>query len=511
MAGAPKILVVEDENVVALDIKRDLISFGYAVPATAASGEEAIELAAALRPDLVLMDIRLRGAIDGIEAADEIRARFNIPAIYLTAYADPETLGRARLTGALGYLIKPFGERELHAAVEVALYRHRLEQQVKESERWLAATLRSIADAVIATDAQGRIRFMNPVAERLTGWAAAQAAGLEIAEVLKLQYSLPPADIAQQRLARGNAALEAMLTSKPGVEIPVEERKTSIHDDEGRVVGTVMAIVDISERRRAELEREQILSQLARSNTELRQLAAVATRGPRDPRLKLTASRNKLGKGCAVNGTSQLTAERLRKSAERIASLVDDFQEYAKAANSPRKMRQVDLNKLVRKVIAGMDARIRETRARVEIEPLPVIEAAPAQMHTLLRHLIDNALKFHRPNQTPQMRLWASFPKTRRGAPKSVELHIEDNGIGFRHDLAHRLFQPFQRLHGGGYGGNGMGLAICRTIVEGHGGRIRVTGSPDRGTHVRIVLRIKQQRSTAGAAEEFRRPSLSDR
>ena len=157
------------------------ISFGYAVPATASSGEEAIEKAAALRPDLVLMDIRLRGAIDGIEAAEEIRTRFNIPAVYLTAYADPATLSRARLTGALGYLIKPFGERELHAAVEVALYRHRLEQRVKESERWLAATLRSIADGVIATDAQGGIRFMNPVAERLTGWTAAQAAGRQTA------------------------------------------------------------------------------------------------------------------------------------------------------------------------------------------------------------------------------------------------------------------------------------------------------------------------------------------
>lgn len=510
MAVAPKILVVEDENVVALDIQRDLISFGYAVPATAASGEEAIELAAALRPDLVLMDIRLRGAIDGIEAADEIRARFNIPAIYLTAYADPETLGRARLTGALGYLIKPFGERELHAAVEVALYRHRLEQQVKESERWLAATLRSIADAVIATDAQGRIRFMNPVAERLTGWTAAQAAGLETAEVLKLQYSLPPADIAQQRLARGNAALEATLTSGQGVEIPVEESKTSIHDDEGRVVGTVMAIRDISERRRAELEREQILSQLARSNTELRQLAAVATRGLFVPRRRLSG---KVDNGRAAKATPKVTPERLRKSAERIASLLDDFQAYAKAASSRSKMRRVDLNKLARKVVAAMDARIRETQAIVEIEPLPAIEAVPAQIHALLHHLIDNAVKFHRPNQAPQVRLWARFPKTRRGAPKSVELHIEDNGLGFDSKLAHRLFQPFQRLHGG-CGGNGMGLAICRAIVERHGGQISATSSPNRGTHVRIVLPIKQRPSdgtAAGAALKFRRASSSDR
>jgi two-component system, cell cycle sensor histidine kinase and response regulator CckA len=503
MANAPKILVVEDENVVALDIRRDLISFGYAVPATAASGEEAIEMAAALRPDLVLMDIRLRGAIDGIEAADEIRTRFNIPSIYLTAYADPATLGRARLTGALGYLIKPFGERELHAAVEVALYRHQLEQQVKESERWLAATLRSIADAVIATDAQGRIRFMNPVAERLTGWSAAQAAGLNTAEVLKLEYSLAPAETAQQRLAQGNLALEGLLTSKQGTEIPVEEHKTSIYDDEGRGVGTVMAIRDISERRRAESEREQLLSQLARSNTELRQLAAVATRGTHQPRIESGAGKN-LAKRPAVSPASQANLDRLRRSADRIASLVSDLLEYADAADAQGKARRVDLDKVARKVIAEMNEQIRETRATVEIESLPTIEAIPAQMHTMLHHLIENTLKFRRPDQPPKVRLHATIPDRDRRGANVVELHIEDNGIGFDHKQATKLFQPFQRLRRGDYDGNGMGLAICRRIVERHGGSISATSSPNRGTHVRIVFPIKPRGLTTGSGSAAR-------
>jgi PAS domain S-box-containing protein len=481
---APRILVVEDENVVALDIQRDLVSFGYAVPATAASGEEAIELAAALRPDLVLMDIRLRGAVDGIEAAEEIRNRFNIPAIYLTAYADPATLARARLTGALGYLIKPFGERELHAAVEVALYRHRLEQQVKESERWLAATLRSIGDGVIATDAQGRIRFMNPVAERLTEWTAAQAAGLQTAEVLKIEYSLTAAEAAQQRLVQGNVALEGVLISKQGVEIPVEERKTSIHDDEGRAVGTVMAIADISERRRAENERGQLLSQLARSNTELRQLAAVATRDLRAPRA--TA-----GRGPAGRPAEDL--ERLQRSADRITSVVTDLLEYAEVAVARGRPRTLDLGKLARKVIAGMDERIREAGATVDVKFLPAVDAIPRQMETIFHHLIENSIKFRRRGQTPKVTVRATFPKRGgRGVGKVVELHVEDNGIGFDRKLAHRLFQPFQRLHGARFEGNGMGLAICRRIVERHGGRISAASSPQRGTHVWVTIPIRQ-------------------
>ena len=493
--AAPTILVVEDENVVALDIQRDLVSFGYDVPATASTGQEAIEMAAGLRPDLVLMDIRLRGGVDGIEAAEEIRTRFNIPSIYLTAYADPATVSRARLTGALGYLIKPFGERDLHAAVEVALYRHRLEQQVKDSERWLAATLRSIADGVIATDAEGRIRFMNPVAERLAGWSAAEAAGRQTAEVLKVEYLQPPSEIERQRSGQGNLAQEGLLISTRGIEIPVEEHKTSIHDDEGRVVGTVMALRDISERRRAEIEREQLLSQLARSNTELRQLAAVATRERREPRMKLAAAGKPLDKGAAMKPGSPGDLERLRKSADRIASLMGDLLEYAEVTATRGKVRRVDLGRLARKVTQAMEERMRDAALKVEIEPLPVIEAIPRQMQTMIHHLIENALKFRRLDRTPQVRLWAGFPKpAARGAARMCELHVEDNGIGFDRKLARKLFQPFQRLHGGSFEGNGMGLAICRKIVERHKGRISVTSSPNRGTHVRAILPIKQPR-----------------
>jgi PAS domain S-box-containing protein len=489
----PRILVVEDENVVALDIRRDLVSFGYTVPATASSGEDAIEKAAALRPDLVLMDIRLRGPIDGIEAAEEIRARFNIPAIYLTAYADPATLGRARLTGALGYLIKPFGERELHAAVEVALYRHQLEQRVKESEQWLAATLRSIADGVIATDEQGRIRFMNPVAEHLTGWSAAEAAAHQIGEVLKLEYSMLPAEAARQRSAQGNIALEGALISRRGIEIPVEERKTAIHDDGGSVVGTVMAIRDISERRGAEIEREQLLSQLARSNTELRELAVAATHGLglRQPRMKLAIAGQYESSGQGTSGD----LERLRKSADRIASMVNDLLEYAEVDSARGKARPVDLGRLARKVIGGMDERVRAIQAEVEVGSLPTVEALPAHMHTLLRHLIDNALKFRRLDQPVRVRLRANFPGSGgRGAAKVVELYVEDNGIGFDREHARKLFQPFQRLHRGQYEGNGMGLAICRKIVERHGGRISAISSPNRGTRLRVILPLKQRR-----------------
>ena len=155
----PSILIVEDEGVIALDIRATLGRLGYTVPAAVATGSEAIARVEELRPDLVLMDIHLRGEMDGVEAARAIRDRFGVPVIYLTAFADPATLQRARITEPFGYLLKPFEERELHIVIEMALQRHDLQRRLQESERWLAATLRSLGDTIIATDAQWHIQI----------------------------------------------------------------------------------------------------------------------------------------------------------------------------------------------------------------------------------------------------------------------------------------------------------------------------------------------------------------
>jgi CheY-like chemotaxis protein len=130
-----KILIVEDEGIVAMDIQHNLKKLGYAVPAIAASGESAIEKAVEIRPDLVLMDIVLKGQMDGIEAAEEICARFDVPVVFLTAQAEEKTLQRIRVTRHFGYILKPFADRELQHTIETALYRHQVESEFKEKEK----------------------------------------------------------------------------------------------------------------------------------------------------------------------------------------------------------------------------------------------------------------------------------------------------------------------------------------------------------------------------------------
>ncbi len=257
MSGTgPQILVVEDENIVAKDIEHRLKALGYHVSALASSGEEALKRAQETSPDLVLMDIRLKGAMDGVETAEELRRRFNIPVVYLTAYADANTLRRAKVTEPFGYILKPFEERELYTCIEVALYKHQMERRLKESEQWLVTTLHCIGDAVMATDVAGRVKFLNPVAEDLTGWKQADAVEHSFPDVFHI---LAPEDLPEIELERvlGELQLrdgphEAILMAKTGCATPIEYRAASIRSESGHGIGMVLVFRDITERKQAE-------------------------------------------------------------------------------------------------------------------------------------------------------------------------------------------------------------------------------------------------------------------
>src|SRR5262249_9651200 len=159
------VLIVEDERIVAKDLQQSLAGLGYDAFAIASSADEALKHAADRRPDVILMDIRIKGQRDGIDTATLLREQFDVPIVYLTAHADPRPIAPGNATGRYGYLLKPVKTGELRSAIELSLYRHDMERRLRERERWFATTLRSIADAVITVDLAGNITFMNPAAE----------------------------------------------------------------------------------------------------------------------------------------------------------------------------------------------------------------------------------------------------------------------------------------------------------------------------------------------------------
>jgi CheY-like chemotaxis protein len=181
-----RVVVVEDEAVVAMAIESCLKNLGHQVAASAASGEEAVRKAISLDPDLVLMDIRLKGRIDGIEAASRIGQALHIPIVYLTAHSDDETLVRARATEPYGFILKPFDEKTLKAAIQMTLYRSAMQSKVRRGRDHLDRLLNSIGEAVLEADIKGEITFCNQAAARLLSCDRDRARGQVLGQVLQL-------------------------------------------------------------------------------------------------------------------------------------------------------------------------------------------------------------------------------------------------------------------------------------------------------------------------------------
>ena len=249
-----QILVVEDESIVAEHIRRSLKKLGYSVSSVVNTGEKAVKEVEKNSPDLVLMDIVLQGETDGIETAKQIRSRFNIPVVYLTAYSDEKILERAKITEPFGYVIKPFNERDLRINIEIALYKHKMERDLKESEQWLAATLKSLGEAVIATDKKGIIKIINPFAEILTGWTREEALGKPLANVFNVisegtdKQVEDPVTMAIRQDSFYGLADKTVLISKEGARTPVDIIGTAIKDEKDLIIGVVLVFYDIIER-----------------------------------------------------------------------------------------------------------------------------------------------------------------------------------------------------------------------------------------------------------------------
>ena len=251
-----QIMVVEDESIVAEYIRRSLQNMGYSVSSVVSSGAKAIEEVKDKSPDLVLMDIVLEGEMDGIEAAKHIRSRFNIPVVFLTAYSDENILERAKITEPFGYVIKPFNERDLRINIEIALYKHKMEMELKESRQWLAAILEGLGEAVIATDNKGTIKTMNPFAEVLTGWKREDALGKSLATVFNVisegtdkQIENPVKKAIREYMFYGLAD-STVLIAKEGAKIPVDIIGSAIKDDKDNIIGIALIFYDIIERKR---------------------------------------------------------------------------------------------------------------------------------------------------------------------------------------------------------------------------------------------------------------------
>jgi PAS domain S-box-containing protein len=334
--SAAGILIAEYESSVAQDLKVRVEALGYRVIDIASSGEEAIAKTEKLRPNIVLMNTRLRGTIDGLQTGSQIRDDQDIPIIYMVDFGSQATIRRVGTTAPFGYIFRPFDEKQIFATIETALIRHQLERKLEQSRQWLNTTLTSIGDGVIATDEQGLIRFINPSAMEYTGLHHTTAIGRSLSEVFHLvrEDSRETVDVLDFHRRRPQLASRVgfdglLIPPGSGTPLPVEAKITSIEDGKGRAYGMVLIFRDVTQQRQAvrEIKRqanraEALLQVASQLNSQL-ELKTVLNTICRITNQTLDAS----GTAVVLRGTEKETFRTMAASGQD-----PDFEAYHGAA-----------------------------------------------------------------------------------------------------------------------------------------------------------------------------------
>jgi len=276
------VLIATNETDVAHELGERLLKLGYRIAGYATHNAEIIAKIDEVAPDLILADIQLSGKRDGINTEALVHSTFNKPIIYITGSLGQATVQRAKSIGPFGYIFKPFDDKQIYAMIETALLRHHLEGELREGRRWLHAVLNGINDGVIALDDQGEIRFINPIAQQLTGWSEIETLNKSLAEVFPLidESSHEKVEIlgakSSWRPENAGTRMEGLLLSKYGQTTPVEADLTVIDDGSGSAAGMVLVFRDVTKRREAvqEIQRqsqraEALVETAARLNAQL--------------------------------------------------------------------------------------------------------------------------------------------------------------------------------------------------------------------------------------------------
>ena len=376
-------------------------------------------------------------------------------------------------------------------------------KRAEEALRKQAQIIDQIHDSVVSTDLDDYITSWNKGAEKLYGYRAEEVLGKHISLVyLDRDRQLSQKQLIDPLLELEEGGLEVQRRRKSGELFDIHLSLSLLHDDKGTPIGRIGYSLDITERKRAEENLRALATRLEQSNRELQSFASVAAHDLQEPLRKILMFGDRLQAKChqALTDQGRDYMDRMLNAAARMQTLIDNLLAFSRVTIQPQPFVPVDLNAVAREVLSDLEGRIVQEGGRVKIGKLPTIEADRTQMRQLLQNLISNALKFHRKEEAPVVRIRAQSPGggARRRAGHSpgnelCQIIVEDNGIGFDQKYADRIFGIFQRLHGRQeFQGTGIGLALCRRIAERHGGSITAQSKPGQGTTFTVRLPIKQ-------------------
>lgn len=497
-----QILIVEDEGLIAADIQRKLERLGYPLAAIAESGQEALRCARSTRFDLVLMDIRLKGSMDGIATAQALKTEFETPFVYMTAHSDQGTIARAKVTEPLGYILKPISSGDLLSVVEISLFRNLMERRVRTSEAWLSTTLRSVGDGIIATDTEGEIVFMNRIAEKLTAWSGANASGRQLAEVFGLfeettgERALNPTS---SRLTEECGSYK--LVSKGGlitvVDVACFENRAPSNptavggtpaaiSPEDELIGSVVVFRDVTTRR--ETEGRLVQSQ------RMEAVANMAGGLAHDFNNQLTVILGYAQDLCDQSvGDAKDAALEIRQAASVAASITSQLLMLSRRGS--RCFEVLNIDEIVCELQPMISRSLGNTRTLMTDlgSPAAWVRSDRNQLKQVLLNLALNA-RDAMPDggvlriETSTIEIASENPESRLYKPgQYVRLKVADTGQGMDSTTLARVFEPFFTTKKAGFG-TGLGLSMTHSIIMQNGGYIRAESELGRGTHFEILI-----------------------
>jgi two-component system, cell cycle sensor histidine kinase and response regulator CckA len=500
--GKGNLLIVEDDFLVASGLRTKLEEMGYQIIGLAPSGEEALEHVGRQRPDLVLMDIKVQGNSDGIETAVRLHKEYDIPSVFLTAYAENDILERAKKSEPYGYLVKPYEQRELQATIEMALYKAKLDRQLKESYEKVQL-FRAIADAsqvaIAIHKPDGSLIYVNSAYERLFGRSFNESLGSNYRDCYPAQSIEILSHKVEPLLRRGHGwegELEA--AGGCGRRLLLWQRSDSIRDANGRLAYAFSLMFDVTDKKRAEERRLEV----ERQHLQAQKLETIGV-------LVAGIAHDFNNLHGIVTGGLEMALLQLPATASLREPLKNAFQAALKARDLTRQLlayagkglkapKRVNLNEFVMEKHSLLEASIsKSTDLITELSPDPLfIQADHSSVEQILLNLVVNASEAYEGQKGSillragsliydESSLCSSGIEEKPPAGPYVFIEVSDKGRGMDAETNRRIFEPFFTTK---FIGRGLGMAAVKGIVQAHKGAIFVKSTAGQGTTVRVIL-----------------------
>lgn len=471
---------MEDERITVMDIKTSLERLGYVVSGMAASGKEAIKKAEENRPDIVLMDIVLEGEMDGIEAASVIWTRFDIPVVYLTAYADEKTIERAKTTEPFGYILKPLNDNNLKSTIEMVLYKHKMEKRLRESEAFNFSLFQHNPIETMVVDREGRVVKSN---------LARRKQGERLPDIGDVMYK----DYASKYETDMHAELMECIRSgkiKKFPELKYGDKFLNI-TIAPFPEGAIITSQDITDRKRMEEERNKLHAQLVHSE----KMAGIGTLASGiahefNNMLQIIQGHSEFAQRTKKIEHMEEALNIVSNTSDKCIKIVRDLLTFSRWEESKKEL--CDITDLVESVLSLIEKQLKKDNIEVvrEYGRIPSIRANKAEMQQVFLNIITNARDAMLP-KGGKLKIRIKQVKT------NVEVSFSDTGKGIEEENIGKVFEPFYTTKEAAgeslcVTGTGLGLSVSYGIVQKHGGVIEVESDVGKGTTFTIKLSEKE-------------------